>query len=115
LCEDIAKALGTVGTMSELNREKVGDFDIQNSVTLNELKEKFESEDFLKTHFFDIERIFESKGKIVLTPRSLISFINGAKLFTDDVDEIYRVYDIKNNFLGTGVVKSGILKRDIIL
>ena len=39
LCETIAEKLGTIGTMCSLNREKVGDFEINNSVKLSELAE----------------------------------------------------------------------------
>ena len=115
LCEDIATKLGTVGTMNDLNRERVGDFCIQDSITIDELKENFGNEDFLKKYFINIETIFKDNKKIVLNPRSFISFINGVKLFTDDDNGIYKIYDINNKFLGTGVVKEGILKRDIIL
>lgn len=115
LCEDIANALGTVGTMSALDRRKVGEFSIENAITLSELKENFENQEFMDKHFINFERLFKEKSKIVLTPRSFISFMNGAKLFSDEPDDIYRVYDIKNNFLGTGVVNKGILKRDIVL
>ena len=115
LCEDIATKLGTVGTMNDLNRERVGDFCIQDSITIDELKENFENEDFLKKYFIDIEAIFKDNKKIVLNPRSFISFINGVKLFTDDDNGIYKIYDINNKFLGTGIVKEGILKRDIVL
>lgn len=115
LCEDIAGALGSIGTMSKLNREKVGDFSIENSITLNELKENFENKEFLDKYFLNVEKLFLNNGKITLTKRAFISFLNGAKLFTDDGDGIYRIYDIDDNFLGLGVVKAGILKRDIIV
>ena len=38
LCEDIAIKLGTIGYMKELNRTKVGRFEIQNSITIEELE-----------------------------------------------------------------------------
>ena len=38
LCEDIAKKMGTIGYMKELNRTKVGIFDIENSITIEELE-----------------------------------------------------------------------------
>ena len=38
LCEDIANRLGTVGYMKELNRTKVGMFDIKDSIYINELE-----------------------------------------------------------------------------
>ncbi len=115
LCEDIANALGTIGTMCALERKKVGDFSIDNSITLAELKDNFENNDFFNKYFISIEKFFKKDSKIVLTPRAYISFINGVKLFSDEVDGIYRIYDIKNNFLGTGAVSRGILKRDIVL
>ena len=37
LCENIAEKLDTVGYMKELNRTKVGDFSINNSITIEEL------------------------------------------------------------------------------
>ena len=37
LCEDIAKRLGTVGYMLELERLRVGDFKIENSITIQEI------------------------------------------------------------------------------
>ena len=40
LCEALAEKLGTIGTMSELNREQVGDFNIDNAISLEEYKEK---------------------------------------------------------------------------
>ena len=40
LCEDIAEKLGTVGLMKELKRTVVGDFKIENAITVEELKEK---------------------------------------------------------------------------
>ena len=38
LCEDIARKIGTVGYMKELIRLKVGTFDINNSITIEELE-----------------------------------------------------------------------------
>lgn len=107
LCEDISKKLGIVGTMSKLNREKVGEFSIENAIKLGEFDEKFNN------NFISLEQFFEKYKKITLTPRSFISFINGVKLLSDEENGIYRIYDINNKFIGTGIVKNGILKRDI--
>ena len=43
LCEDIAKRLNTVGYMAELNRTKVGGFEIEQAVFIDDLTEEFES------------------------------------------------------------------------
>lgn len=105
LCEDIAEKLGTIGTMSSLNREKVGDFEISEAIKLSEIKEKIIS----------IEEFFKNKDKIFLSPRSFVAFINGVKLLADNKDEIYRIYNSNKEFVGIGIVKDGILKRDIVI
>ena len=110
LCEKIAENIGTIGTMSSLNREKVGEFEISQAVKIKEIEENIEL-----TNFISIEDFFKDKGKIMLTPRSFVAFINGVKLMDDNKDGVYRIYNINNEFVGIGVVKDGILKRDIVI
>ena len=80
LCENIAEKLGTIGTMCELNREKVGDFELSSSVTIEQLKNGFQNKDFLKKYFLDIENIFEKAPKIVLDDSNIFKLLNGVKL-----------------------------------
>ena len=115
LCENIAEKLKTVGTMSKLCRERVGEFDIKDSITIQQLKENFNYKDFIENHFITIDKLCEKEPKIVLNERAYISFVNGAKLFTDEINGIYRIYNINNVFIGTGIVNNGILKRDILI
>ena len=110
LCETIAEKLNNIGTMSALNREKVGNFEINQSVKINELKETFDNKCLIS-----LEKFFENKDKIELTPRSFVAFLNGVKLLTDNKDGIYRIYNINKEFIGVGIVKNGILKRDIVI
>ncbi len=116
LCEDIAEKLGTIGTMCELNREKVGDFELSSSVTIEQLKNGFQNKDFLKKYFLDIEDIFEKAPKIVLDDSNIFKLLNGVKLlgFSDFEDGIFRIY-FNNLFVGIAVLKNGVLKREIIL
>ena len=116
LCENIAEKLGTIGTMCELNREKVGDFELSSSVTIEQLKNGFQNKDFLKKYFLDIENIFEKAPKIVLDDSNIFKLLNGVKLlgFSDFVDVIFRIY-FNNLFVGIAVLKNGVLKREIIL
>lgn len=109
LCEKIAETLGNIGTMSKLNREQVGDFKIEDSITLEELKNS------KNIKIISIEDFFKDKKEIILSPRSFIGFINGMKLLTDEPNDIYRIYDINKKFVGIGLVKNGILKRDIVI
>ncbi len=105
LCEDIARKLGTVGLMKELCRTKVNEFDIEQSTDLKELK---------ATDLINIEEIFIKKPKIELNNKQAQLFLNGVKLNTANPDEIYRIYR-NEQFLGIGVIKNNLLKRDIII
>jgi len=70
LCEDIAKRLNTVGYMKELNRTKVGRFEIDKSITLNELEENKNSIKFIKENIITVKEMFEEYGKIDLKDRN---------------------------------------------
>lgn len=112
LCEDIAEKLGTVGYMKELKRIQVGEFKIEDSVTIEELENnKYNINDII----ISIEKLFIDKKRIILEPRKLQLFLNGVKLTQNCQDEVYRIYDISNNFIGIGIVKNNLLKRDIII
>lgn len=118
LCEDIAKSLGTVGYMKELNRLKVGDFKIEESITLNELENVVKNND-LSNHTISLEKFFENKDKIVLNNKEMKLFLNGA--FSKNSkkynlkDGIYRIYDTNEKFIGIGTSSNSELKRDIII
>ena len=115
LCEDISKALGTIGTMKELDRKKVGEFEIEKSIKIDELKENFENKEFIASHFLSVEKFFENKEKVVLTEKEINQFINGVKLKFDMKNDVCRIYDKNGIFIGTGILENGYLKRDIIL
>ena len=109
LCEDIANKLETIGYMKELKRTKVNEFNIENSINLEELTIEKIQEKIIK-----IEEIFESKEKINLDDKKLQLFLNGVLLTQKMKDEIYRIYNNKN-FIGLGIIKNNLLKRDIII
>ncbi len=110
LCEKVADLFNTIGTMSSLNRERVGEFQINQAIKIDEIKENFDANKLIS-----IEKFFQDKNEILLSPRSFIAFINGVKLMDDNTDGIYRIYTKDNEFVGTGIVKNGILKRDIVI
>ena len=109
LCEDIAKELGTIGYMKELQRTSVNEFNIENSISLEELEDINVEEKIIS-----IEEIFKDKPNINLNNRKLELFLNGVQLTHDLNDGVYRVYN-SNNFIGLGVVKNKLLKRDIVI
>lgn len=115
LCEDIAEKLDTVGYMKELKRTKVGKFDINDSITTEELEQNIENSEFINEHFITIENYFEDKQSIQLNERKLSLFLNGVKLTYDLTDDMYKIYDNNNKFVGIGSVKNNLLKREIIV
>ena len=115
LCEDIAEKLDTVGYMKELKRTKVGKFDINDSITTEELEQNMENSEFINEHFITIENYFEDKQSIQLNERKLSLFLNGVKLTYDLTDDMYRIYNESNKFVGIGSVKNNLLKREIIV
>ena len=109
LCEDIAKKMGTVGYMKELQRTKVGIFTIEQSVLLENL-----TKETIKEHMITIEKLFKDLEKIDLNERKLQLFLNGVKLSFDLEDGIYKIYS-NQQFIGIGISKDRLLKRDIIM
>ena len=112
LCEDIAKKLGTVGFMKELNRTRVGEFNIEQSVKMSEV---INCKDLNSLKFISIEDFFKDKKSVVLSMDKMIRFLNGVKIFMNVEDGIYKVYDKNGDFIGIGVAKEGKLKRDIVI
>ena len=132
LCEDIAKKMDTVGYMKELNRLQVGDFKIEDTITVAELKDtiedtskKIESSNDLKNEdpemkivsnkkcYISIEKLFENQPKIDMDNKKLQLFLNGVKLTYNLNDGIYSIFN-NNSFIGIGVVEKNLLKRDIV-
>lgn len=107
LCEDIAKSLNTVGYMSALNRIQVGDFSIEQSISMEQLQKG-------EFSYITIEELFQDKQEIVLEPNRLQPFLNGVKLTMKRADGVYRIF-CNGKFIGSGVVNNQFLKRDIIL
>ena len=109
LCEDIAKKLGTVGYMKELQRTRVGIFKIDQAISVEEL-----DENTIQENIITIEELFKDLENIELNERKLQMFLNGVKLSFKIKDGIYKIYN-NQKFIGIGVVKDNLLKRDIIL
>ena len=109
LCEDIAERIGTVGYMKGLQRTRVGTFTIEQSVLVEDL-----NKENVEKHIITIEKLFENLENIELNERKLQLFLNGVKLSVDLKDGIYKIYS-NEQFIGIGVVKDKLLKRDIVL
>ena len=109
LCEDIAGKLNTVGYMKNLKRLQVGKFNIKDAVYIDDIDLKNVNE-----HLITLEEILRETPCINLSEKKLKLFINGVQLTANNIDGLYKIY-VTNKFIGTGTIKKGLLKRDIIL
>ena len=132
LCVDIANKLGTIGYMKELFRLQVGDFSIENSVTLksvqnhransfdkdNEIESKIENENFdimqIAENVIPVEQLFEKYQQVEVEENRIQHFLNGVKITVNKPDGVYRIYS-QEKFVGVGIIANNLLKRDIIL
>lgn len=119
LCEDISQSLGTIGYMKELNRTKVGIFDIKDSTSIEELEDNKNDEIYIKERIISIEelfvRLYGNDNIVKLNDKKLELFLNGVKLTYELAEGLYRIYDSENNFIGIGSIQNNLLKREICL
>lgn len=109
LCEDIAEKLNTVGYMKNLKRLEVGKFNIKDAVYIDDIDLKN-----VNDHLITPEEILRGIPCINLGEKKLKLFLNGVQLTANNIDGLYKIY-VANKFIGTGTIKKGLLKRDIIL
>ncbi|MBQ8298735.1 MAG: tRNA pseudouridine(55) synthase TruB [Clostridia bacterium] len=101
LCEDIASKLGTCGTMTNLRRIVTGEFDLKDSIKIEEISEE---------KIIPMEKLFDKKIDVKDVLKKLI---NGEEIKVDLEDGLYNLYS--DEYLGIGKVKGKRLKREIIL
>ena len=111
VCEKVAENLNTVGYMKELRRIEVGNFNIKDTIKIEDIKN---NENLLEENVISIEEFFKDREKIELTDKELELFLNGVKLNNKCSNGIYKIYS-NNFFIGLGTIEKNKLKRDIIL
>lgn len=115
LCEDIATKLNCVGYMKELKRIQVGDFNIKDSIKIEELEKKINSNDF--SNVIDIENIFTNAMSVEIDKKEYAKYLNGISLEIEGMqikEAVCRVYS-DGKFTGLGIIQNGKLKRDLVL
>lgn len=123
LCETIAEKLNTVGYMKELNRIKVGKFTIEQAIDIRAIETsepmkkdgRNQETNLLQENLITIEQFFKDKSSIILNERQLTLFYNGVQQTRKEKDEIYRIYNEGNQFIGIGIIENGLLKREIVI
>ena len=91
ICHDIGNYLKCGGHMSFLLRTSSGKFNLENSITLEEL-EKYYNENTLESHLYDIDYVLDNFKSVSLVESALRYYSNGgvidSRRFTvDDIDE----------------------------
>lgn len=142
LGEDIAKALGTAGYLTELRRTAIGDLKVERAYTLDALKVLGESEnplEALDAVLFPVDALLGSLGKVELNNEFARRFSHGQRLpleLADAKPGRVRVYgeapaqdvstDVNNTafkgnslFMGTGILetdgKGALLRPDRLI
>jgi lysophospholipase L1-like esterase len=82
--------------MKELNRVKVGKFDIGQSITIEELENNIADMKFINEHFISIEKAFLEKKSVIITQNRMKHFINGVKLsFKTNSENLFLSFEIE--------------------
>lgn len=108
LCADIGKALGCGGVMAALRRTSVGEFSLENAVTLTELENMTESE--REALLLDTESLFYEHKKVVLPDFFARLCNSGCEIYLKKlgidlpIGEKVRLYD-KDGFFSLGEVR----------
>ncbi len=113
LCDTIAKKLETIGYMKELERIRVGEFDLNQSITIEDLEENKKNQEFLNEHIITLQKFFEKYDILNLEESKLNLFLNGVQLTKNTPNGLYQV-KVNNSVIGIGTVKNKLLKREII-
>ena len=108
ICHDIGEFLGCGGHMSFLLRTSSGRFNLENSITLEELEE-FNNNGILEKYLYDIDYVLNNYKEVNLRQSAVKYYSNGgiidSKRFStnnlDENDEFVRVYS-DGIFLGVG-------------
>ena len=116
LIDDIARAVGTLGVMTDLVRYEACGYRLDDCMTLDKLKERVESGDM--SFVRSVESIFEAYDEVTVSDKQAHRFINGNPLDIARTElkdrredkKIYRVKDRQNNFLSLGITDGELLK-----
>lgn len=120
LIDDIARALGTVGVMTDLVREEACGYSLSDAITLDQLKEIIENGGIDETapYWRSVESLFSDYPALTVSDKQAHRFKNGNPLDvarteaknSAEAQKIYRVKDREGNFLSLGIVQDEQIK-----
>jgi tRNA pseudouridine55 synthase len=117
LCNDIGDELGCGAHLSNLVRKKVGNFSIEDSLNLKELKKETA---LGKRYLISIDSALEELSKITVKSEAIKTVLNGGVISSEQIVEIpeglktrknkfVKIFDAKGNLLslGTSIKEKG--------
>jgi len=112
LVNDIGKKIGSGAVMSELERIKTGEFEIENSIKLYDfLKLPYEK---MLDSIISLEDYYINNKRVNFKDEDYKKFLNGVSFdIQSSIDQVVRVY-LNGKFVGLGKVENNKLKRFII-
>ena len=119
LIDDLARALGTVGVMTDLDRYEACGWHKKDAITLDQLRELVDRGEFGYSNCFrDVENIVIAYPELVVTDKQAHRFVNGNPLDVvrtalrgcAEDKKIYRVKDGKGRLLSLGIVDQDMIK-----
>ena len=103
IARDLGEKLGCGAHMKSLKRISQGNFSIENSISLSELKIR---------HIIPIEDAFQNLETLELNSIELKFFLNGRKLINrTELKNIYKIIDQNKTFIGIGEIDNKCLKH----
>jgi len=112
LCNDIGDELGCGAYLSNLVRKKVGNFCIEDSLNLKELKKE---KALGKRYLISIDSALEELNKITVKNEAIKTVLNGGVVSSEQVVDIpegwlrtrknkfVKIFDVKGNLLSIGI------------
>lgn len=84
ICDEAGKFLGSFGTMTSLIRTDSSGFELQSSITLEELKKEFLEAGNIDRYIEGVEKRLEFMGHITIPYKRRKWFVNGGRLRKDE-------------------------------
>lgn len=116
LCNDIGQKLGCGGIMSELLRTRSGQFYLEKSLKLDEIK-RLAKEEKYEEFILSPEEVMPKLKKFTVSPKADKYLMNGNKIstgfihdFNGEIDEQVFIYDNNKRLIGIYQVYDGFVK-----
>ena len=99
--------------MKELNRIQVGQFELSQAITIEDIEKNKDNVEFWKEHVITMQKFFENYPVTELQEKKLNLFLNGVQLTNNKPDGLYQI-KVNDDIIGIGEIRNNLLKREII-